>query len=81
MILHIYIIIHTLVSLIAIFVIGGALALLSIVFLMPHMETIVSLVVLVACAVAIAGRAQITAETALPNYYTWLFEHEACRNH
>ncbi|HEY3660419.1 MAG TPA: FUSC family protein [Candidatus Udaeobacter sp.] len=36
-------------------VIGGALALFSIVFLMPHMETIASLVVLVACAAAIAG--------------------------
>jgi uncharacterized membrane protein YccC len=36
-------------------VIGGALALFSIVFLMPHMETITSLVVLVACASAIAG--------------------------
>src|SRR6266436_1127464 len=36
-------------------VIGGALALLSIVFLMPHMETIASLVVLVACAAAISG--------------------------
>src|SRR6266568_5352387 len=36
-------------------VIGGALALLSIVFLMPHMETIASLVVLVACVSAIAG--------------------------
>ena len=35
--------------------IGGALALLTIVFLMPHMETIASLVVLVACAAAIAG--------------------------
>jgi multidrug resistance protein MdtO len=35
--------------------IGGALALLSIVFLMPHMETIGSLVVLVASATAIAG--------------------------
>ncbi len=35
--------------------IGGALALFSIVFLMPHMETIASLVVLVACAAAIAG--------------------------
>src|SRR3954451_9921143 len=35
--------------------IGGALALFSIVFLMPHMETIASLVVLVACASAIAG--------------------------
>jgi uncharacterized membrane protein YccC len=36
-------------------VIGGGLALFSIVFLMPHMETIASLVVLVACASAIAG--------------------------
>src|SRR6266853_1900306 len=36
-------------------VIGGALALFSIVFLMPHMETIASLVVLVACASAIGG--------------------------
>jgi uncharacterized membrane protein YccC len=36
-------------------VIGGALALFSIVFLMPHMETIASLVVLVACASVIAG--------------------------
>src|SRR5436309_3120761 len=36
-------------------VIGGALALFSIIFLMPHMETIASLVVLVACAAAIAG--------------------------
>jgi uncharacterized membrane protein YccC len=35
--------------------IGGALALFSIVFLMPHMETIASLVVLVAGAAAIAG--------------------------
>src|SRR3954451_12805497 len=35
--------------------IGGALALFSIVFLIPHMETIASLVVLVACASAIAG--------------------------
>jgi uncharacterized membrane protein YccC len=35
--------------------IGGALALFSIVFLMPHMETIASLVVLVAGASAIAG--------------------------
>jgi len=34
---------------------GGALALFSIVFLMPHMETIASLVVLVACAAAMAG--------------------------
>jgi uncharacterized membrane protein YccC len=36
-------------------VIGGAFALFSIVFLMPHMETIASLVVVVACAAAIAG--------------------------
>jgi len=36
-------------------VIGGALALLTIVFLMPHMETIASLVVVVAFASAIAG--------------------------
>src|SRR6266700_2036517 len=36
-------------------VIGGAFALFSIVFFMPHMETIASLVVLVACASAIAG--------------------------
>jgi uncharacterized membrane protein YccC len=36
-------------------VIGGALALLTIVFLMPHMETIASLIVVVACASAIAG--------------------------
>jgi hypothetical protein len=36
-------------------VIGGALALFTIVFLMPHMETIASLVVLVACASVIAG--------------------------
>jgi len=36
-------------------VIGGALALLTIVFLMPHMVTIASLVVVVACASAIAG--------------------------
>jgi multidrug resistance protein MdtO len=35
--------------------IGGALALFTIVFLMPHMETIASLVVVVACASAIAG--------------------------
>src|SRR4051794_14898435 len=35
--------------------IGGALALFAIVFLMPHMETIASLVVLVACTAAIAG--------------------------
>src|SRR4026209_918797 len=36
-------------------VIGGALALFTIVFLMPHMETIASLVVVVACASAVAG--------------------------
>jgi uncharacterized membrane protein YccC len=36
-------------------IIGGALALFTIVFLMPHMDTIASLVVLVACASAIAG--------------------------
>ena len=36
-------------------VIGGALALFTTVFLMPHMETIASLVVVVACAAAIAG--------------------------
>jgi uncharacterized membrane protein YccC len=35
--------------------VGGALALFSIVFLMPHMETIASLVVLVAGVAAIAG--------------------------
>jgi uncharacterized membrane protein YccC len=35
--------------------IGGALALFTIVFLMPHMVTIASLVVVVACASAIAG--------------------------
>jgi uncharacterized membrane protein YccC len=36
-------------------VIGGVFALFSILFLMPHMETIASLVVLVACTAAIAG--------------------------
>ena len=36
-------------------VIGGLLALLSIVFLIPHMETIASLVILVACVSAVAG--------------------------
>jgi uncharacterized membrane protein YccC len=36
-------------------VIGGALALFTLVFLMPHMDTIASLVVVVACASAIAG--------------------------
>ena len=35
--------------------IGGALALFTIVFLMPHMVTIASLVVVVACASAVAG--------------------------
>jgi uncharacterized membrane protein YccC len=35
--------------------IGGALAIFTIVFLMPHMDTIASLVVVVACASAIAG--------------------------
>src|SRR5438477_11717664 len=35
--------------------IGGTLALSAIVFLMPHMDTIASLVVVVACASAIAG--------------------------
>jgi uncharacterized membrane protein YccC len=36
-------------------IIGGALALFTIVFLMPHMVTIASLVVVIACASAIAG--------------------------
>ena len=36
-------------------IVGGTLALFTIVFLMPHMETIASLVVVVACACAIAG--------------------------
>src|SRR5438876_4822602 len=36
-------------------IIGGALALFTIVFLIPHMVTIASLVVVVACASAIAG--------------------------
>jgi Fusaric acid resistance protein family len=36
-------------------IIGGAIALFSIVFLLPHMETIASLVVLVAAVSAIAG--------------------------
>src|SRR5438132_5918995 len=36
-------------------IIGGALALFTIVFLMPHMDTIASLIVVVACASAIAG--------------------------
>ena len=43
-------------------VIGGALALFSIVFLMPHMDTIASLVVLVAGAAAIAGWAATGSE-------------------
>src|SRR3984893_11267818 len=34
---------------------GGALALFTIVFLMPHMETLASLVVLIVCASGIAG--------------------------
>ena len=42
--------------------IGGALALLTIVFLMPHMETIASLVVVVACASTIAGWAATGSE-------------------
>src|SRR4030095_1444894 len=36
-------------------VIGGALSLFSIIFLVPHMETIASLIVLVAAVSAIAG--------------------------
>jgi hypothetical protein len=36
-------------------IIGGALALFTIVFLMPHMVTIASLIVVVACASAVAG--------------------------
>ena len=36
-------------------IVGGALALFTLVFLMPHMVTIASLVVVVACASAIAG--------------------------
>ena len=36
-------------------VIGGALALFTLVFLMPHMDTIASLIVVVGCASAIAG--------------------------
>ena len=36
-------------------IIGGVLALFTLVFLMPHMETIASLVVVVACVAAIAG--------------------------
>jgi uncharacterized membrane protein YccC len=43
-------------------VIGGALALVTIVFLMPHMDTIASLVVVVACASAIAGWAATGSE-------------------
>jgi uncharacterized membrane protein YccC len=43
-------------------VIGGALALFTIVFLMPHMDTIASLVVVVACASAIAGWAATGSE-------------------
>ena len=47
-------------------VIGGALALFTIVFLMPHMDTIASLVVVVACASAIAG--WVAAGTELISY-------------
>jgi multidrug resistance protein MdtO len=36
-------------------IIGGLLALLSIIYLVPHMETIASLVILVACVSALAG--------------------------
>ncbi len=36
-------------------IIGGLIALLSIIFLIPHMQTIASLVILVACVSAIAG--------------------------
>src|SRR4026207_1396865 len=43
-------------------VVGGALALLTIVFLMPHMETIASLIVVAACASAIAGWAATGSE-------------------
>jgi len=43
-------------------VIGGALALFTIVFLMPHMETIASLVVVVAFTSAIAGWAATGSE-------------------
>ena len=47
-------------------IIGGALALFTIVFLMPHMDTIASLVVVVACASAIAG--WVAAGTELISY-------------
>src|SRR6267378_772387 len=47
-------------------VIGGALALFTIVFLMPHMDTIASLIVVVACASAIAG--WVAAGTELISY-------------
>jgi uncharacterized membrane protein YccC len=50
-------------------VIGGALALLTIVFLMPHMETIASLVVVVACASAIAGWVATGSEMILMRAY------------
>jgi uncharacterized membrane protein YccC len=43
-------------------VMGGALALFTIVFLMPHMDTIASLIVVVACASAIAGWAATGTE-------------------
>jgi uncharacterized membrane protein YccC len=47
-------------------VIGGALALFTIVFLMPHMDTIASLVVVVGCASAIA--AWVATGTELISY-------------
>jgi len=47
-------------------VIGGALALFTIIFLMPHMDTIASLIVVVACASAIA--AWVAAGTELISY-------------
>ena len=47
-------------------VIGGALALFTIIFLMPHMDTIASLVVVVACASAIAG--WVASGTELVSY-------------
>src|SRR5436309_12932151 len=49
--------------------IGGVLALFAIVFLMPHMETIASLVVLVACVSAIAGWVAAGSERIS---YSWL---------
>jgi hypothetical protein len=47
-------------------VIGGALALFTLVFLMPHMDTIASLIVVVGCASAIAG--WVGAGTELISY-------------